>query len=144
MLLIYNAEHIINSSHEFLFSSILSLHPAFIHLTSFCFLSGDEKAQDGQYPHPANQQIRSHRSPSLHVPYHHGDHLEAQSSVQLTNQQWVSERLTWPLQHKQAEIYGCSFEPGLYCKGVLGKTPVVLSGLYEIIFHFTAARVPSG
>ncbi|XP_016407422.1 AT-hook-containing transcription factor-like [Sinocyclocheilus rhinocerous] len=51
------------------------------------FLSGDEKSQDGQYPQPANQQLRSHRSPSLHVPYHHGDHLEAQSSVQLTNQQ---------------------------------------------------------
>ncbi|XP_058613182.1 microtubule organization protein AKNA isoform X2 [Onychostoma macrolepis] len=48
---------------------------------------GDEKAQDDQYPQPSNQQLRSHRSPSLHVPYHHGDHLKAQSSVQLTNQQ---------------------------------------------------------
>ncbi|XP_016141638.1 AT-hook-containing transcription factor isoform X2 [Sinocyclocheilus grahami] len=51
------------------------------------FLSGDEKSQDGQYPQPANQQLRSHRSPSLHVPNHHGDHLKAQSSIQLTNQQ---------------------------------------------------------
>ncbi|XP_043077694.1 microtubule organization protein AKNA [Puntigrus tetrazona] len=49
------------------------------------FLSGDKKAQDGLYP--ANQQLRSHRSPSLRVPYHHGDHLKAQSSFQLTNQQ---------------------------------------------------------
>ncbi|KTF83029.1 hypothetical protein cypCar_00011437 [Cyprinus carpio] len=55
---------------------------------------GDEKAQDGQYAHPANQQIRSHSSsPSLHVPYHHGDHLEAQSSVQLTNQQEALQSL---------------------------------------------------
>jgi len=33
---------------------------------------------------------------------------------------------------------------GHYCKGVLGKNPVVLCGLYKIIFYFMAARVPSG
>lgn len=59
-----------------------SLHPAFTLLSSVRFLSGDEKSQDGRYPQPANQHLRSHRSP-----YHHGDHLKAQSSVQLTNQQ---------------------------------------------------------
>ncbi|XP_051533350.1 microtubule organization protein AKNA-like isoform X2 [Myxocyprinus asiaticus] len=49
-------------------------------------LSG-EKAWNSCYTQPANQQLSSHRIPSLHVPYHHGNHLKAQSSVQLTNHQ---------------------------------------------------------
>ncbi|KAK2872498.1 hypothetical protein Q8A67_022395 [Cirrhinus molitorella] len=70
------------------------------------FLSGDEKAQDGQYPHPANQQLRSHRSPSLHVPYHHGDHLKAQSSVQLTNHQEALQSLQQEVNRLKERLEG--------------------------------------
>ncbi|XP_051959908.1 microtubule organization protein AKNA [Xyrauchen texanus] len=55
-------------------------------------LSG-EKAQDNRYTQPTNQQLRSHRIPSLHVPYHHSNHLKAQSSVQLTNHQEALQSL---------------------------------------------------
>uniref|UniRef100_A0A8C1LA80 AT-hook transcription factor n=1 Tax=Cyprinus carpio TaxID=7962 RepID=A0A8C1LA80_CYPCA len=65
------------------------------------FLSGDEKSQDGQYPQLANQQLRSHRSP-----YHHGDHLEAQSSVQLTNQQEALRSLQQEVNRLKARLEG--------------------------------------
>lgn len=48
-------------------------------------LSGEEARQDDQYTQPANQNGSYLRSPSPAVPYRHGDHLKAQSSVQLTN-----------------------------------------------------------
>lgn len=46
----------------------------------------EEKAQKDKYPQPTNQQLRSHRSPSLHRPYHH-------SSAQLTNHQEALQSL---------------------------------------------------
>ncbi|XP_072518045.1 microtubule organization protein AKNA isoform X2 [Salminus brasiliensis] len=48
-------------------------------------LSGEEARQDDQYTQPANQNSSYLKSPSSAVPYRHGDHLKAQSSVQLTN-----------------------------------------------------------
>ncbi|XP_026052257.1 AT-hook-containing transcription factor isoform X1 [Carassius auratus] len=65
------------------------------------FLSGDEKSQDGRYPQPANQHLRSHRSP-----YHHGDHLKAQSSVQLTNQQEALRSLQQEVNRLKARLEG--------------------------------------
>ncbi|KAK7143298.1 hypothetical protein R3I93_014454 [Phoxinus phoxinus] len=70
------------------------------------FLSGEEKAQDNQYPQPANLQLRSHRSPSFHVPYHHEDHLEAQSSVQLTNHQEALESLQQEVNRLKERLEG--------------------------------------
>ncbi|CAM4666573.1 unnamed protein product [Leuciscus chuanchicus] len=70
------------------------------------FLSGEEKAQDSQYPQPANLQLRSHRSPSFHVPYHHEDHLEDQSSVQLTNHQEAFESLQQEVNRLKERLEG--------------------------------------
>ncbi|XP_036444979.1 microtubule organization protein AKNA [Colossoma macropomum] len=48
-------------------------------------LSGEEVRQGDQYTPPASQNGCYLRSPSPAMLYHHGDHLKAQSSVQLTN-----------------------------------------------------------
>ncbi|KAG1943400.1 microtubule organization protein AKNA [Pimephales promelas] len=70
------------------------------------FLSGEEKTQGSQYPQPANLQLRSHRSPSFHVPHHHEDHLEAQSSVQLTNHQEALESLQQEVNRLKERLEG--------------------------------------
>ncbi|XP_051955344.1 LOW QUALITY PROTEIN: microtubule organization protein AKNA-like [Xyrauchen texanus] len=56
-------------------------------------LSREEKALNNHYPNPANQQLCSHRIPSLHVPYRHDDHHKAHSFDQLTNQQEALQSL---------------------------------------------------
>ncbi|ROL47457.1 AT-hook-containing transcription factor [Anabarilius grahami] len=70
------------------------------------FVSGKEKAQDGHYPQPASLQLSSHRSPSLYVPYHRSDHLEAQSSVQLTNHQEALKSLQQEVNRLKERLEG--------------------------------------
>ncbi|KAL7854107.1 hypothetical protein AOLI_G00209510 [Acnodon oligacanthus] len=48
-------------------------------------LSGEDVRQDDQYTKPSSQNGCYLRSPAPAMLYHHGDHLKAQSSVQLTN-----------------------------------------------------------
>ncbi|XP_017570103.1 microtubule organization protein AKNA isoform X2 [Pygocentrus nattereri] len=48
-------------------------------------LSGEDVQQGDQYTKPSSQNGCYLRSPSSAMLYHHGDHLKAQSSVQLTN-----------------------------------------------------------
>ncbi|XP_051536384.1 microtubule organization protein AKNA-like [Myxocyprinus asiaticus] len=56
-------------------------------------LSREEKTLNNHYPKPANQQLCSHRIPSLYVPYHHGNHHKAHSFDQLTNHQEALQSL---------------------------------------------------
>ncbi|XP_077088847.1 microtubule organization protein AKNA isoform X3 [Siphateles boraxobius] len=68
--------------------------------------AGEEKTQDSQYQKPANLLLRSHRSPSFHVPYHHEDHLEAQTSVQLTNHQEAFKSLQQEVNRLKERLEG--------------------------------------
>ncbi|XP_067280367.1 microtubule organization protein AKNA isoform X2 [Pseudorasbora parva] len=67
---------------------------------------GEEKAQDSQCPQPANLQLSSHRSSSFYAPYHHGDHLKAQSSFQLTNHQEALESLQQEVNRLKERLEG--------------------------------------
>ncbi|KAK9955179.1 hypothetical protein ABG768_015067 [Culter alburnus] len=67
---------------------------------------GKEKAQDGHYPQPASLQLSSHRSPSLYVPYNRSDHLEAQSSLQLTNHQEALKSLQQEVNRLKERLEG--------------------------------------
>ncbi|KAI4902648.1 hypothetical protein NFI96_028708 [Prochilodus magdalenae] len=69
-------------------------------------LSGEEVRQGDQYTQPASQNGCYLRSPSPAVPYHHGDHLKAQSSVQLTNRHEALQSLQEEVDRLRERLMG--------------------------------------